>query len=138
MTQQAALKYGAFELRALYPKYALRALIIAGMIHVAAIGSFYLVAALTVEEARIIHVRRDTNIILPQPPPFRPTQTVPNVSIAARASAGIPIPIPDPEISPEATIASQAELNQPSVIGDSAMGDGGVIFVPGPIDEEIP
>ena len=138
MTQQAALKSGAFELRDSYQKFALRALLIAGLIHVSVIGSYYIVASLTVEEDRIIFVHRNTDIILSQPPSNNPTQTVPNVSIAARASAGIPVPVPDAEISPEATIASQPELNQPSLIGDSTMGDGGMIIVPGTIEEEIP
>jgi protein TonB len=138
MTHQAASKYGAFELRALYPKFALRALVIAGLIHVSVIGSSYVVASLTVEEDRTIFVHRDTNIILNQPPSDRNSHTAPQVSIAARASAGIPVPIPDAEISPEATIAAQPELNQPSIIGDSAGGDGGTIIVPETIEEEIP
>jgi protein TonB len=138
MTQQAALKYGAFELRALYPKFALRALVIAGLIHVAIIGSYYVVASLTDEEDRTIFIHRDGNVILSQPPSINKSQTVPRVSIAARPSAGIPVPIPDAEISSEATIAAQPELNQPSMIGDSAVGEGGTIFVPETIEEEIP
>lgn len=138
MTQHAALKYGAFELRDLYPKFALRALVIAGLIHVAVIGSYYVVASLTDEEVRTIFVHRDTNVVLNQPPSINKSQTVPKVSIAARPPAGIPVPIPDAEISPEATIAAQPELNQPSVIGDSAVGDGGAIIVTEIIEEEIP
>ena len=138
MTQQAALKYGAFELKALYPKFALRALVIAGLIHVAVIGSYYVVASLTDEEDRTIFIHRDRDVILSQPPSINKSQTVPKVSIAARPSAGIPVPIPDAEISPEATIAAQTELDQPSIIGDSTMGDGGMIVVPGTIEEETP
>ena len=138
MTQQAALKYGAFELRTLYPKFALRALVIAGLIHVVIIGSYYSIASLTAEEDRIIYIHRDANVILPQPPPLSNSRTLPQVSIATHTSAGIPVPVPEAEISPDATIASQTELNQPSVLGDSAMGNGEIIIVPGPIEEEIP
>jgi TonB family protein len=138
MTQQPALKYGAFELRALYPKFALRALAIAGLIHVAVIGSYYVVAALTVEEDRTFFIHRIPGVVLSQPPSNNRSQTVPKISIVARPSAGIPVPIPDAEISPDATIAAQPELNQPSIIGDSAAGDGGTLIVTETIDEEIP
>jgi len=138
MTQQAALKYGAFELRALYPKFALRALVIAGLIHVAVIGSYYGIAALTYEEDRIVYVHARSNVILSQPPSSNNFHTVPRISIATRPAAGIPVPVPDAEISPDATIAAQTDLNQPSVIGDSTVGDGGAIIVPEILDEEIP
>jgi protein TonB len=138
MTQQAALKYGASEVRALYPIFALRALVIAGLIHVAVIGSYYVVASMTDEKDRTIVVHIDRKVILTQPPSDHKSQTVPKVSIAARPSAGIPVPVPDAEISPDATIAAQPELNQPSIIGDSAVGDAGTIIVPETIEEEIP
>ena len=138
MTQQADVKYGAFELRDLYQRFALRALVIAGLIHVAVIGSYYAVASLTAEEEPTFIVHRRPNVILNQPPSNNPTQTVPRVSIAGRPSAGIPVPIPDAEISPDATIAAQPDLNQPSMTGDSTAGEIGGIFVPDIIDEEVP
>lgn len=138
MTQQVALKYGASELRALYQKFALRALITAGLIHVALIGSYYVAESLFAEEDRTYFITRDRSFLLSQPPSNNPSQTVPRVSIGARPSAGIPVPIPDADISPEATIASQPELNQPSVISDSAMGEGGMIIMPATIEEDIP
>ncbi len=138
MTQQVALKYGAFELRALYPKFALRALVIAGLIHVAVIVSYYVVASLTVEEDRSVFVHRSPTIVLNQPPSIGNSHAAPQVSIAARPSAGIPHPIPDAEISPEATIPTQTDLNPPSVIGDNATEEGGTILIPDTIEEEIP
>ncbi len=111
---------------------------IAGLIHVGVIGSYYVVASLTAEEERTFFIHRRTNVVLSQPPSDRNSHTAPQVSIAARASAGIPVPIPDPEISPEATIPTQSELNQPSSLGDSAVGENGTIIMPGIIEEEIP
>ena len=62
MTHQSALKYGAFELRALYPRFAFRALVIASIIHVSIIGSYYAATSLTGEEERSLVASDDRNM----------------------------------------------------------------------------
>lgn len=108
-----AAKYGAQELRGLYQKHAIRGLIVAAIIHFAAIGAYYLGVYLTREDEPVYTVRILKYSDLGPPPSIQNSQAAPAVSVAAPAAkptVGTPVPVPDAEISPEATIATQTEM----------------------------
>ena len=134
MTTQIALHYGAAELRASYEKYALRGLMVAVMIHIGLIGSYYLAGMLTTdtEPHRILRMI-PYNEIGP-PPSVHNSQAPPAVSIAAPTllpQKGSPVPVPDAEISPEATIQTQIEMNSFESPESSGTGRPGTVLVPG-------
>jgi len=124
------VKYGAYELRGLYQKYAIRALIFASIIHFIGIGVYYGAVYLTTEDEPVYSVRFMKYSELGPPPSITNTQAAPAVSVsasAAKPTVGTPVPVPDAEISPEATIASQTELQQIGPVGDpNASGTGTV------------
>src|SRR5208337_5029351 len=123
-------KYGAYELRGLYQKYATRALIFAAVFHFLAIGVYYGAVYLTTEDEPVYTVRIMKYSDLGPPPSITNSQAAPAVSVsaaAAKPTVGTPVPVPDAEISPEATIASQTELQQIGPVGDpNASGNGPV------------
>ncbi|HTX18452.1 MAG TPA: TonB family protein [Bacteroidota bacterium] len=129
-TPVAGAKYGAYELRGLYQKYAIRALVLAALFHFAAIGTYYGALALTKEDEPVYTVRILKYSDLGPPPSITNSQAAPSVSVsatAAKPTVGTPVPVPDAEISPEATIASQTELQQVGPVGDpNASGSGPV------------
>jgi protein TonB len=136
MAHQVAVKYGAIELRSLYPRFAFRALLLATIIHFVIIGGLYVVISLGTEEApRLITVRIPYDRIIP-PPSIMNSHASPRVSIAGPPPVGNPVPVPNAEISPDATIAAQPEMNQPSISEDTATGNGGTIIIPEKIEEE--
>jgi len=126
----AGVKYGAYELRGLYQKYAIRALVLASIFHFAAIGTYYGAVYLTKEDEPVYTVRILKYSDLGPPPSITNSQAAPSVSVsatAAKPTVGTPVPVPDAEISPEATIASQTELQQVGPVGDpNASGSGPV------------
>ncbi len=113
-----ASKYGATELRGLYQKHAMRGLIVAIAIHLAAIGAYYLGVYLSKDDEPVYTVRILKYSDLGPPPSIENSQAAPAVSVsapAAKPTVGTPVPVPDAEISPEATIATQTEMAaQPS------------------------
>jgi len=123
-------KYGAYELRGLYQKYATRALIFAAIFHLVGIGAYYGAVYLTTEDEPVYTVRIMKYSDLGPPPSITNSQAAPAVSVsaaAAKPTVGTPVPVPDAEISPEATIASQTELQQIGPVGDpNAAGNGPV------------
>ncbi len=125
-----AAKYGAYELRGLYQKYAIRALIFASIFHLAAIGVYYGAVYLTTEDEPVYTVRIMKYSDLGPPPSITNSQAAPAVSVtgaAAKPTVGTPVPVPDAEISPEATIMSQTEMQQIGPVGDpNAAGTGPV------------
>ena len=134
MTTQIALHYGAAELRASYEKYALRGLMVAIMVHIALIGSYYLVGMLTAETEPHRTVTWIPYNQIEPPPSIHNSQAPPAVSIAAPSllpQKGNPIPVPDAEISPEATIQTQIEMNRGESPESSGTGRPGTVVVPG-------
>jgi protein TonB len=123
-------KYGAYELRGLYQKYATRALIFASIFHFVGIGVYYGAVYLTTEEEPVYTVRIMKYSDLGPPPSITNSQAAPAVSVsapAAKPTVGTPVPVPDAEISPEATIMSQTEMQQIGPVGDpNAAGTGPV------------
>jgi len=122
-------KYGAYELRGLYQKYATRALIFASIFHLFAIGVYYSAVYLTTEDEPVYTVRIMKYSDLGPPPSITNSQAAPAVSVtgaAAKPTVGTPVPVPDAEISPEATIMSQSEMQQIGPVGDPNAGTGPV------------
>jgi TonB family protein len=120
-------EYGAADLKSVYQKYFIRALIVAGAIHLAGIGIYWGSIYLAKEEppARVIKIMKYTD--LGPPPSIAGSSSVaPAVSVAgpvAKPSVGIPVPVPDAEIKPDQTFASQTELSQN--VGPVGEGTGG-------------
>jgi TonB family protein len=124
-------EYGASDLKSVYQKYFVRALIVAGVIHLLAIGIYWGSIYLAKEEppSRVIKIMKYTD--LGPPPSIAGSSSVaPAVSVAgpvAKPSVGIPIPVPDAEIKPDQTFASQTELSQNvGPVGEGAAGGGNV------------
>jgi protein TonB len=129
MTQTIAVtqKYGAIELKAVAQKYMMIGVVAATILSFSFIGSYYLVAWLSEEEEPVHMVRIIKYSEIGQAPSL--TNTVaPAVAMggaAVRPSVGIPVPVPDAEVSPEATIASAAELSQPAPAAEMTGGGAG-------------
>jgi len=121
-------KYGAFELRGLYQKYAARALIFAAIFHFAAIGVYYGAVYLTTEDEPVYTVRIMKYSDLGPPrrsPTRRPLRSI-CFRVRCQATVGTPVPVPDAEISPEATIASQTNCSNGPVGDANGTGSGPV------------
>jgi protein TonB len=139
MTNQISARYGAIELRSLYPTFALRGLILAATLHLAIIGTYYLATSFTEDDppGMIIHISPYT---LEQPPSIKQTLAPPAVTIAtpsARPENAIPVAVPDATISPDATIATQDAIDQPTTATDSRIGEGTNVIVDAPANVEI-
>ncbi|HTR80822.1 MAG TPA: TonB family protein [Bacteroidota bacterium] len=124
------VKYGAYELRGLYQKYAIRALVLAAVIHFVLIGAYYGAEYLTTDSEPVYTVRILKYSDLGPPPSITNSQAAPAISVsaaAAKPTVGTPVAVPDAEISPEATIASQTELQQIGPVSDvNGNGSGNV------------
>jgi len=108
-------RYGATELKQVYQRYFSIALGIAIVIHAVIIGGYYLIEVLNQEEppTRMVHVMKYSD--LGPPPSIQSTNMPPPVAVSAPVSkptVGAPVPVPDAEVSPEQTIATQAEMGQ--------------------------
>lgn len=121
---------GMQEIKAVYKKNLLRAVIIASVLHFAIIGSYYLIGYLGQEEEPTMTVRIMKYTDLGPPPSITNTEAAPQVAVSVpvtKPSVGVPVPVPDAEVNPEQTIATQQELSeiQSPVVG-TGDGDGGV------------
>ncbi|HEV8538195.1 MAG TPA: TonB family protein [Bacteroidota bacterium] len=120
--------YGMREIRAMYQKYAMRALAAAVLLHLAGIGGYYLAQVLGEEEEPTMTVRIMKYTDLGPPPSITNTEAAPQVQVTvpvAKPTVGVPVPVPDAEVNPEQTIASQKELSEvvsPTV--NTGDGDG--------------
>lgn len=123
---------GVYELRAAYSLHILTGLLIAGSLHFFAFGGYRMYASLTREtiefskewEKRII-------TFIPLPPPIENRPVIPNPVLGTNSniSIGIPVPIPEAEINPEATIATQHEMNQ-HFTGSETGDPNGTLTIP--------
>jgi periplasmic protein TonB len=130
-TVQTSVQYGMRELRSLYKKYASIGLTTAVLLHLSAVGGYYLVQWLNEEEEPVITVRIMKYSELGPPPSIQNTDAAPAVSVSvpvAKPTIGIPVPVPDAEVSPEQTIASQTEMSavQAPVVEAQSGGTGQV------------
>lgn len=120
MTNTISVKnniYGAFELKKLYPRNFSIGLIIAVVLHIIIITSYYFYLSMSKEEENVPTVRILKYSELGPPPSI--TNDVPQqISVAPGSTAaptvGIPVPVPEEEAPPEQTIATQQELSQQS------------------------
>jgi periplasmic protein TonB len=127
-------EYGAPELKESYQKYLLRALIIAALIHLTLVGSYWASVKLHKEEppVRIIKIMKYSE--LGPPPSIQGAEAAmaPAVSVAeaiAKPSVGIPVPVPDAEVNPEQTFATQQELSATTgPVGDAAGAGGNAVI----------
>lgn len=128
---QATGHYGMRELRDLYSKYALRALVAAVLLHFVVIGGYYLYQYFSEEEEPTLNVRIMKYSELGPPPSITNTEAAPQVQVTvpvAKPTVGVPVPVPDAEVSPEQTIATQKELSEapaPSI----GTGTGGNVAI---------
>ncbi len=139
MTNQITSRYGAIELRSVYPIFALRGLLLAAILHLLVIGIYYFGLSLTVEEPplKIIHLSINE---IGQPPSLKKNLAPPAVTIAApdaHSANAVPVPVPDATISPDNTILKQDEMNQSTGATDSKIGEGENLVVDGPANVEI-
>jgi TonB family protein len=140
MTTQTSLRYGAIELRSLYPTFALRGLFLAAALHLVIIGIYYFGMSLTEYEPQIRVVRILSINELGQPPSTKTALAPPaitNATPAARLANANPVAVPDAAISPETTIQTQEEINQSTVNTDSRIGESGNVVVDVPANGEI-
>lgn len=133
MATTAAVKsiYGYLELRQLAKKYSYTALAIAGIFHIALMGLYYGIQALSVDEEPTYSVRIMKYSDLGPPPSITNSQAAPAVSVqapTAKPTVGTPIPIPDAEINPEQTIATQTEMAAAMPTGEG-VGEGGPVEI---------
>ncbi len=144
-TSGTFVSYGAIELKRCYQKHLGLAVIIAGALHLAAIGGFLLYSSITSRVPQAVGVVRIKTIAeLAAPPSVSQTQT-PQVAVAAPGiappSIGIPKAVPDEEAPEEVTIATQeelgkiADLSAQTIIGE---GGGDSIAIEIPLEEYLP
>jgi protein TonB len=127
----AAEPYGRFELRRVYKRYHITGLAVAAALHLVIVGSYYFVKYVTAEEdIPMVSVRILKYSDLGPPPSIAPAPPPPSVGVAtaAKPSVGIPVPVPDAEVSPDQTLATQAELQTMTspALEDLGLGTGGV------------
>jgi len=140
MTNQVAFRYGALELRSLYPTFALRGIFLATALHVTIIGGYYFAESIKAEEpaAKVVSITLNQ---LPQPPSITKTGAAPAITVAAPSAEGAkasPVMVPDAEVSPEKTIAPQPFMNNDPTTNEGEPGNGGnlKIDIPPGIESE--
>ena len=145
MTAKAAAvtgMYGMRELKTLYQKYAMMALIFAILGHFLIIGGYYLSQILGEDEEPVMMVRIMKYTDLGPPPSITNTEAAPQVQVTvpvAKPTVGVPVPVPDAEVNPEQTIATQKELSEvqaPTV--STGAGTGTTVQQDINIDEDPP
>jgi protein TonB len=129
--QTDPVEYGRFELKKSYQRNYVRGLIIAVGVFTVTFGSYYAAEYLGGDDDAIPMVRM--RVIkysdLGPPPSISAVAPPPSVSVTAsvKPTVGVPVPVPDAEVSPEATLATQAELSaQPTPAMEQGTGEGGV------------
>ena len=123
-TAVATTPYGMKELRSLYQKYALRALISAALLHGLIIASYWAINYFSQDEDPVITVRIMKYSELGPPPSITNTEAAPQVAVSvpvSKPTIGVPVPVPDAEVNPEQTIASQKEMSE---VASPIAGDG--------------
>jgi periplasmic protein TonB len=105
-------------------------LISAVVLHLAAVGGYYLSQITGEEDEPVATVRIMKYSELGPPPSITDNAAAPAVQVStpvAKPTVGIPVPVPDAEVSPEQTIASQTEMAAVSapVVSDAGGSGGG-------------
>ncbi len=119
-------KYGAFELKKLYPRNFGMGLTVAVFIHLFLIGAYIFIQSITKEDDNNIETVRILKYSELGPPPSLDKNVAQQLAVTAPAikpNVGIPKPVPDAEAPKEQTIATQQEMNQ--VAAPVGEGNGG-------------
>jgi protein TonB len=119
--------YGAVELKRVSQKMTTVGLIVATVIHLSAMGAYWGAVKLSEEDEPTHMVRIMKYSDIGPPPSLQNAQAAPAVAVSAPAvkpNVGIPVPVPDAEVSPEQTIATQAELSQQAAPVSEGAGTG--------------
>lgn len=119
------------ERRILYHANIARGLVLAALIHISILGSYRIYTQFFAEhshEAVTTFIKHIT--VMPPPPSIHNTTVLPALSInpISAPSIGTPVPVPESMITPEATIATQQELNQ-AYQGNEFGENGGTIII---------
>lgn len=122
--------YGAIELKQSYQKYLTRGLLFASVLHVLGACAYWASVWLTEEEEPQATVRIVKYSELGPPPSITNTAAAPAIAVTGpvvKPTVGTPVPVPDAEVSPEQTIATQAELSAVGPLneqtGEGSQGD---------------
>ena len=119
--------YGAAELKKLYKKNMSVALTIGTALAFLGAGTYWGVVYITTEDAPTGTVKLIMKYSDLGPPPSLTQAMAASVTAATagvKPSVGIPVPVPDAEVSPEATIATQAEMSQQTAVVDQGPTGG--------------
>lgn len=130
--------YGGVDLKKNYQKYMSFALLLASLFHIVGVSGYWLTIWLTTEDEPMMTVRILKYSELGPPPSL--TSDAPAVAVsgpAVKPTIGIPVPVPDAEVSPEQTIATQAELGAMSAPGEGTGAGGTQITQDLKIDESV-
>lgn len=117
--------YGAPELKKSYRRFLTIALAIGMGLDFTGAGIYWGVVYVTREDGPSGTVRLIVKYSDLGPPPSLTQAMAANVTAAnagVKPSVGIPVPVPDAEVSPEATIATQAEMSQQTAVVDQGPG----------------
>jgi len=120
--------YGAFELKRLYPRNYSIGMLIAILLHLIGITSYYVYQAMSREDYDNIPTVRLVKYSELGPPPSLANESIPQIAVSgpvAPPTVGVPIPVPDEQAPPEQTIASQKEMSAqaaPSLGNDLSSG----------------
>lgn len=123
--------YGAFELKRLYPRNYSIGMMIAVLLHLIGITSYYVYQAMTREDYDNIPTVRMIKYSDLGPPPSITNEVAPQIAVSgpvAPPTVGVPVPVPDEQAPPEQTIASQQEMSAqaaPTLAAD--LGEGAQI-----------
>ena len=121
------IPYGSPELKSTYQKYLTRALIIATVIHLIAVGAYWGSQAIGRGGGPEGPVRILKYSELGPPPSISQSNVAPPVAVQAptvKPSVGVPVPVPDAMVNPEQTIASQEEMSAEFAPGLEGIGEG--------------
>jgi protein TonB len=119
------------------------ALLFSLFLHLTILGSYYYstLASRSEEEGAVrVRILKYTDL---GPPPSLASVTTPQIAVSAaqvsKPTVGIPVPVPDAEVSPEATIATQAEMSQIATpVSEGGGREGEAIKIEAPIEEDMP
>lgn len=104
----------AYELRLRYPRNIANGLMTAALLHILAAAGYHLSAIWSGSDVsfpkRFVNTAID---FIPPPPSLRNTEALPlpRIGLPSHAAVGVPVPVPDAEITPDATIATQEQMN---------------------------
>lgn len=126
--RSASTAYGRLEVKNVIQRNFSLGLLIAVVIHLVIVSSYYVSLVLGEDYGNIptVSVKVMKYSDLGPPPSISSIPPPPSVGVAAtvKPSIGMPVPVPDAEVSPEQTIATQQELSSTPSPTLEETGDG--------------